>query len=162
MSDEKNEAPLSAGQLWQALADLDNKIDRVAGLGAQTVGHIKRWAADQRLGDSERQQLRMILPEILRVMKQLGEGRTAMFSRMTAEDIAAAFDKPRIDEARRILKAAEDSGRTLVPRRKDDSITLRVNIPVGNKKDRKKLIVTAIKALAAAAAGAIVHHVIGK
>lgn len=159
---DENDTPLSDRSVWQALADIDAKIDRVAGLGAQTVTHVKKLAdlrsAEYRLGDGDRQNLRQVLPEILRVMSQLRESRAMLFARMTAAEIAAAFDKPRIDEARRMLRQAEDSGRTLTPKR-DDSITLRVQIPVdASRKKMRKLAKEGLKALAVAGATWVLHH----
>lgn len=155
--------PLSTSQLFDELKEQGEEsrqqLDRVAGMAAETVTQITRVARLVAAGQSlDGRQKRDFDERMDRLDHAMRSFALLSFDRWTPDDIARRFDRPRIDAARRILKAAEESGSPLM-RLKDDSITLRVSLP--GKKDRKKLAATIAKALAAAAAGAILRHVLG-
>jgi hypothetical protein len=159
MSTNDEAPPLSSSLL---LDELKQQLDRIAGMSAEALTQMTRlvriFSAGQALDGRQRQAFD---ERMARLDGALRSFSLLAFDRWTAEDIARRFDKSRIDAARRILKAAEESGDELV-KHKDDSITLRVQIPVGTKRDRKDMVKTAMKAIAVGLAGAIIRHLIGK
>lgn len=142
--DKHDEAsPLSSSllldELKQELVAQRDQLDRAVGLSAEAVTQLARLAravySGQALDGRQKQAFDERMDRLDGAMRRFA---VLAFDRWTAEDIARRFDKPRIDAARRLLKAAEEGGAPLV-KRKDDSITLRVEIPVdaGRKKVKK-------------------------
>lgn len=148
---------------------LSEQVDRAVGLMAQAVTLAEKqsriYAADRRLDERTRQEQRHIFVEMQAQFAQLARGRAAWLASLAPDELAAAVPKATIDAARKLRRDAELTGTEIVPvrRKRDDSITLKVTIPTGEggKKHRKKVIATLLKALAAAAAGAILRHLAG-
>jgi hypothetical protein len=167
---DKNDAapPLSSSllldELKRELVEQRDQIDRIAGMSAEALTQMTRlwriFSAGQSLDGRQKQAFDERMTQLNGALRTFG---LLAFDRWTPEDIARRFDKPRIDAARRILKAAEEGSGESMFKRKDDSITLRVTIPTGDggKKGQKKIVTTIVKALAAAAAGAILRHLAG-